>query len=514
MVGTWMQTVGAQWLLVDEPRAPTLVALVQTAAMLPTLMLALPAGALADILDRRKLLITVQLFQLSVGAILTGLAVLDRLPPAVLLGATFLLGCGATLTIPGYQALVGQLVPRELMRSASALNGVAQNTARAIGPAVAGLLIAHTGVAAVFGLNALSFAVLAVVLAATPGPGPESMMLPERFTGALTAGTRYVRNSLAVRRILLRILIFVVPAAALWALLPLVADRLLHLDATGYGLLMAALGVGAVVGAAVRPRLAARLAPNRLVLLAGLVFAASIAITALAGELVVVLIALVPAGLAWLTMLATLNGTLQVFLPRWVRARGLSIYQMFFAGGQALAALAWGVLAQWLGLVPTLLGAAGLMAAGAATIRLWPLREIGHLDRDPVVYWPEPDLHAEPDEDAGPVLVTLTYSVQADRAEEFVRAMQPVRRMRLRTGAATTTLYRDGADPTRFVEVSVYPTWGEHLRQHGGRLTGADRELEETANALADGRPGVRHLFPPPEGSRSGASPPSPPIER
>jgi MFS family permease len=495
LIGTWMQTVGAQWLLVDEPDAATLVALVQTAAMVPTLVLALPAGALADIIDRRRLLVGVQAFQVLVGAALVALTLAGRLPPSMLLLLTFLLGCGQTLTVPGYQALVQDLVPREQLRQAAALNGVAMNLARAVGPAVAGLLISGIGVAAVFAINAATFVAMALVLARVARPLDEDRVLPERFTGALVAGGRFVRHSPVFRRILLRVVLFVVPGAALWALLPLVASRSLGLGSAGYGLLLAALGIGAVAGAFLLPRVTARLSPNGLVLFAGLVFGASTAASVLVPSLPVVLLALVPAGLAWLTMLATMNGTLQVFLPGWVRARGLSIYQMVFAGGQALASVGWGVLAQRVGVVTALLVAGAMLAAGALTVAFWPMRDPSGLDQRPAVYWPEPIVEFEPELEGGPVLVTLAYTVAPERVPEFLRAYEYVRRVRLRTGAQSATVYRDGAEPDRFVEVSVYPTWAEHLRQHGGRLTGADRERELAAIALAQGRPEVRHLF-------------------
>jgi MFS family permease len=509
MIGTWMQTVGAQWLLVDEPDAATLVGLVQTAAMLPTLVLALPAGALADILDRRRLLVAVQLFQVVVGAGLTLLAVTGRLPPVLLLTATLLLGVGTTLTIPGYQALVQELVGRDQARSASALNGVAMNLARAVGPAVAGVLIGQIGVAAVFGLNALTYAALAAVLVRLRLPAAQEQLLPERFGGALLAGARYVRHSPAVRRLLLRTLLFVVPGAALWALLPLVASRLLGLDAVGYGVLLGALGIGAVAGAAVLPRVVARLSPTRLVLVAGLVFGVATVVCAVAPNPVVAVVALVPAGTAWLSMLATMNGNLQVFLPGWVRARGLSIYQMVFAGGQALASLAWGVLAQWLGLVPVLLAAGALLILGAVTVVAWPLRDVSGLDRSPAVYWPEPNLELDPELEDGPVVVNVTYTVRPENVPGFLDAMVPVRRMKMRTGATSYGVYRDGAAADRFVEVAEYPNWAEHLRQHGGRLTGSDRALEEAAQAWADGPSQVQHLLPP--GSAAGTVRSDPP---
>jgi MFS family permease len=308
---------------------------------------------------------------------------------------------------------------------------------------------------------------------------------------------RFVRHSPVVRRMLLRILLFVVPGAALWALLPLVANASLGLDATGYGLLLGALGIGAVLGAVVLPRIVALLSPNQLVLASSVVFGAATAVAAAAPGLVVVLVALVPAGVAWLCMLATMNGSLQVFLPAWVRARGLSVYQMVFAGGQALASVAWGALAEWVGLLPTLLAAAGLLALGAASVAVWPLRDTSGLDREPAIYWPEPHLEVEPEPEDGPVLVTVAYTVLPENVGRFLEAMAPVRRMKMRTGATSFAIFRDGADPNRFVEVTEYPNWAEHLRQHGGRLTGHDRALEAAAIDCADGWPEVQHLVPP-----------------
>jgi MFS family permease len=497
LIGTWMQTVGAQWLLVDEPDAATLVGLVQTAAMLPTLALALPAGAMADILDRRRLLIGVQLFQVAVGAVLVLLTVFDLLSPALLLTMTMLLGVGMTLTIPAYQTLVGELVGRPQMRSASALNGIAMNLARAIGPAIAGVLIGAVGVAAVFALNALTYVAMAIVLIRLRPPPTEEVLLPERFRHALATGARFVRHSLVVRRMLIRTTLFVVPGAAIWALLPLVASSALGLDATGYGILLGALGIGAVLGAVVLPRVVAIFSPNGLILLASLVFGAGTAVAAWAPGLVPVLIFLVPAGAAWLWMLATMNGSLQVFLPGWVRARGLSIYQMVFAGGQALASLAWGLLASWIGVPAALLIAAAMLAIGGASVGLLPLWDVSGLDRDPAVYWPEPYLQMEPAPEDGPVLVMVSYTVPAANLAQFLDAMIRVRRMKMRTGATSFAVYQDGGDPNRFVEVAEYPSWAEHLRQHGGRLTASDQAIEETALACADGSPVVQHLLPP-----------------
>jgi MFS family permease len=494
-IGTWMQTVGAQWLLVEQSGTDTLVAVVQTASTLPILLLALPSGALADTFDRRRLLMGVQGFLVAVGALLTVLTFTHRMPPTLLLTLTFVLGAGQALTGPAWQSVIPELVPRPQLASASALGAISMNLARAVGPAVAGVLIARTGVGVVFALNTLSFVVFALVLWRWRPSRVSGGSAPERFTAAVRSGGRYVRHSPVVRRILLRAALFLVPGSALWALLPLVASRHLGLGSGGYGVLLGAVGVGAVAGAVLLPRLRARWSMNRLLLIAGTVFAGVLAVLTLGRSEPLVVVALLPAGVAWVTVLSSVNAAMQLFLPGWVRARGLAVYQMVFAGAQAAGALVWGALSDLWGLMPAHLTAAAVMLAGVATLRWWPLRDTSGLSREPAVFWPEPHLVLEPDSLEGPVLVTASYPVHPDREAAFIEAMEAVRRTRLRTGAVRWGLFRDGAQPDRFVEAYLVPSWDEHLRQHTGRLTGADRALEERAQALADGPPQVSHLL-------------------
>src|SRR3954469_22548519 len=496
-IGTWMQTVGAQWLLVDRPNAPTLVSLVQTAMMLPMLLLAVPAGVLADVLDRRRMLIVVQWFQAATGAVLTVLTFAGQMTPALLLTLTFVLGCGGAMTIPTYQALIPDLVPRAQLTGASALGAISMNLARAVGPAVAGVLVARVGPAAVFAFNAATFVAFAIVLLLWRRPPTDDVGEPEPFVAALRAGGRFVRHSAAMRRFLLRVALFIVPGVALWALLPLVASQRLEMGPGGYGLLLAALGVGAVGGALIMPRLQARLSDNRLLVIASLVYAGGLAVVALVPSAIVVTLALIPAGMAWMAVLTNVNAIVQMFLPRWVRARGLGAYQVVFFGGQALGALAWGLVAERIGLVDTFLAAAVLTALCAATLVQWPLIETRHLDREPAVFWPEPDLTVEPDVDAGPVVITATYTGPARNEPAFLDAMRRVRQTRMRTGAVQWGVFRHGETHHRLIEMYVVPTWGEHLRQHTGRLTGTDRDIELRARALADGPPEVAHLLPP-----------------
>jgi MFS family permease len=492
-VGTWMQTVGAQWLVVHDAHAAILVSLVQTAYTLPAVLFALVAGVLADIFDRARLLVAVLACMTAVGAALTALTAAHRMPPALLLMFTFALGTGAILIAPAYQSLVPDMVPRPQVPAAAALSSISINLARAIGPAIAGLLVARIGVAAVFGLNAATFLFYAIVVACHRelGGTPQS---PERFLPGLRAGGRYVRHAPVVRRILLRAALFLVPGSSLWALLPLIATRRLGLGAGGYGVLLGALGVGAVGGAVVLPQIRARLSANALVAVASLTYAAALVAVALSRSIALTVLMLLPAGVAWIAFLSNVNAALQLFLPRWVRARGLSVYQMVLFGAQGAGALIWGVAAGTAGLVPAFLISAAVMAAGAATTRFWPFHQIADMDRS-LVRWPEPQLLLSHDRGNGLVLVRTTYTIAAENVRQFLQAMARLRQSRLRTGAADWALYQDGQNPRLFIELFSVPSWEEHLRQHRERQTGTDLEYHDATAALSDPPPQTGHYL-------------------
>jgi MFS family permease len=494
--GTWMQTVGAQWLLVDAPNAATLVSLVQAANTLPVMLLALPGGVLADSFDRRWLLFTVQAYFFCVGTSLTVLTAIGFMPPALLLALTFALAIGAAVQLPTWQSTIPELVPRSQLRAATRLEAVSINVARSAGPALAGLVIAGFGVAAVFALNALSVVFLAVaMLLWRRRPGSEGQR--ERFVPALRAGGRYVSHSPVVRRLLLRAMLFVAPGMALWALLPLIANRALGLGAAGFGALFGALGVGAILAVLILGRLRGRLSTNGLLTPAAVIYSAALVIIVLVPNFLAALVTLIFAGLAWTAVISTLNAELQVFLPVWVRARGLAIYMITFTGSMTIGSLIWGLTAQGVGLRLTFFIAAAVMLAGVVAGLFWRVPEIGHLDREPAIYWPEPRLAFDPEPDGGPVLVTVEYTVAADREHEFLQAMDHLRQSRRRTGATRWELYRDGDRPSRFVELFSVPSWQEHLRQHGGRLTGTDQDIEEAALTFSDPPPRAEHLLPP-----------------
>jgi MFS family permease len=495
-MGIWMQTVGAQWLLVHGPNAAALVSLVQVASTLPVMLLALPAGVLADSFDRRWLLFTVQVYFFVVGIVLAVLTAVDRMPAVLLLALTFAMGVGVAVQFPGWQSIIPELVPRSQLRAAARLDAVGVSVARAGGPVLAGLVIARFSVPLVFALTAASVVFLAVALLLWRRPmgGSEGR---ERFVPALRAGGRYIRHEPVVRRILLRAVLFTVPGAALWALLPVIANQRLGLGADGYGALFAALGAGAVVGALVLPSVTGRLSTNAMLGAAGVIYATALAVIVLIPSFAVALAILVFAGLAWMATGSTLNAELQLFLPVWVRARGLAVLLVTFFGSQAVGALIWGLVAERAGLQATLLIAAVVVLAGALAGVVWPVPEIAHLDRRPAVYWPEARLAFEPEPDAGPVLITVEFTVTPEREAAFLQAMEHLRRARLRTGATRWELYRDGERPNRFLEIFSVPSWEEHMRQHEGRLTATDQQIEETALAFSDPPARGEHLLPP-----------------
>jgi MFS family permease len=417
------------------------------------------------------------------------------MPPALLLTFTFLLGSGSVLSLPAYQSLVPQLVPRSQLAAAATLSSVSVNLARAIGPAIAGILIARVGVAAVFGLNAATFLIYGVVVVFWHPPARTRAARPERFVAALRTGGRYVRYSPVTRRIMLRAALFLVPGSALWALLPVVATQGLGEGASGYGLLLAALGVGAVAGSFALPYLRARLTDNVVTAVASIVYAATLAIVVLVPNLVVAILALLPAGVAWIAVLSSMNAALQLFLPEWVRARGLSVYLTVLFGSQAFGAVLWGGIAVPFGLKATFLIAAGLMAAGAATFRVWQLIDTSDLNRSPAAFWPEPQLALAAEPDDGPVVVRTVYTIAPDLEQQFLGAMARARPSRLRTGATQWGLFRDGEAPHQFVELFVVGSWEEHTRQHTDRFTADDQAIDDEVKGLSDPPAETSHLI-------------------
>jgi len=497
-IGGWMQTVGAQWFLIEHHSDAAIVALIQTASAAPFLLLGIPAGVLGEFVNRRRLLIAVQSCLVAIGVVLSAVTWLGGMTPALLLAFTFLLGAGSAVQGPAYQALVPEIVPRAVIPSAAALSSIGVNVARSIGPALAGLAISALGIPFVFALNALSFAVFLLVLVTWRGYSPPAHR-PEPFVEATRAGLRYVWNAGLVRRVLVRLALFIVPASALWALLPLLAASRLGLDSNGYGLLLAALGVGSVGGAFVIPRARARLGANTTVMIASAAFGATIVVSALSTSLPLTLAVLVVGGVGWIAVIASLNGSVQAFLPGWVRSRGLSLYQLVLFGSTAAGSAVIGGVAQAVGVVPTSVGAGVVVIGVAASQLLWPLMSTEHKDRGVVAI---PLTDAPPVDDVAPLsisdaaetLVLIRYRVSIENRPAFVAQMQLVRRSRRRTGARRWELYDDREERDVIVEAFSVGSWREHLSQHEERMTGFDQGELDAARSLAVGAPEVRHL--------------------
>ena len=468
-IGTWMQTVAAQWFLVEKHSSDVIVALVQTATLGPTLVLALFAGVLADLFDRRRLLIVLQSYAVLVALALAVLTYLSRLSPTSLLWFTVAIGCSAALTGPAWQAIQPEVVPREQIPAASTLGSVAGNAARAIGPAIGGVVVALSGPAAAFAINAVSFAGVIFALVSWKRPKQFSAIEREQFGHAILTGLLYVNNSPIFRRILLRAILFLFPASAVLALLPVAAARRWHLGASGYGVALAAVGFGAVLSVVFAATLHQRVSDN--VLLTGSAAVYGFAPLAMAWlPFVAAMPILVLSGMSWLITLTTLNAAAQLSLPRWVRARGLSAYLLAATGAQAIGSFLWGAVATRAGLHVALLGSAVMLGAVALSVVVLPLRPCtGMLSVDISTAWPSPTLVFEPCPDDGPVLVTVRYQVPAESLHDFIEAMTAVRQSRLRTGGHSWRLYHSAGQSDTFLERFTVGSWTEFERQRTER---------------------------------------------
>jgi predicted MFS family arabinose efflux permease len=492
----WMNTVGAVTVIASLSDSATLIALVQTANSVPAVLLALVMGSMADIVDRRRFAIASQGWMLLSVAGLAALTLADVITPALALGLTFALGAVMATTFVIYQALTQDFVPRSELMSAVALNGVAINLARAVGPALAGLVIAVLSAGALFAFEAvLLVAIVGLVALRVRPPGP-ARASGERLAPAVRAGVRFVRFSPPVRTVLLRGSVFSVSASALWALLPVAALGRLGLSESTFGLLMGCVGTGAILGATVLPRLRRRFAFDRMIALASLGLAGGLVALAYLPWAELVAPALVLTGACWLTVLSSLNTSAQRVAPGWVRARTLAAFQLVMQGGLAIGSLTWGLVTGAAGVETALTIAAVGLAAGVVLARRWPLASSERSDLTPAGVWSDPIVDIEPRPDDGPVLITVEYEVDPADAERFVPAMEQLGRIRRRDGAYRWDLYADLERPGVYLETFVVDSWSEHLRQHE-RLTVADLELTRLTKSFhrGEGPPAVRHML-------------------
>ncbi|WP_210516985.1 MFS transporter [Hymenobacter terricola] len=495
-VGTWMQNVAGVWLVTTLTTSALLVALMQTATSLPAFLLSMPAGAMADLIDRRKLLLFTQGFMAVVA---TGLGVLtftNGVSAYGVLGFTFLLGMGAALNAPIWQAVATELVPRPALSSAITLNGVSNNIARAIGPAIGGAIIAYYSAGWVFLLNGVSFlGTWAVVYfwkrepTVTNGPA-------ENFVGALRAGLRYVQYSPAIYGVLVRTFAFSFGAAAMWGLVSVVVARKLHLSSGHYGVMLSWLGAGAVTGAFLMSRAGSRLNLNQRVLLGVLAFGGTNLALALITRIYLLYAVMFVSGIAWLMVMTSFSTTVQLSVPKWVQARVISVYMLVFQAGLSVGSLAWGELADHLSLEISLLIAAGWMLASALLALPFPMRSAEGLNLDPAEHWPDPEVEGTIDPDDGPVMVMIEYHVEPADWPAFQAAAERLKRLRLRDGALRAGVFSDVANSTIITEFFYVATWGEHQRQHH-RFTREDQLVEAQVRQFHTGpdEPRVTHFL-------------------
>ncbi|MGE4435221.1 MFS transporter [Achromobacter sp.] len=494
-VGSFMRDVASSWLVTDLSASPAAVALIQTAATLPVFLLAIPAGVLSDILDRRRFLIFVQVLLASVSGTLLLLSHFGALTVDYLIALTFVGGIGAALMGPTWQSIVPELVPREDLKGAVALNSLGINIARAIGPAAGGLILASFGAAVTYGMDVLSYVFVIGALLWWKRPAKTDSALSENFFGAFRAGLRYTRASKELHRVLLRAAVFFLFASALWALLPLVARQMLGGSSGFYGVLLGAVGAGAIIGALVMPKLGAKLDADGLVLLASVVSAGVMGVLVFAPPQWLAVLMLVLLGMGWITALTTFNGVAQAILPNWVRGRGLAVYLMVFNGAMAAGSLGWGLVAREIG-VPYALVAS---ATGLVIVALLFHRArlpVGEADLQASNHWPEPLVSAPVANDRGPVLIQVEYRIRQEDRPAFLDAMRRLSQERLRDGAYAWGVVEHTGDPERVVEWFFVESWAEHLRQHH-RVSHADADLQAEALRFHTGadKPQVHHFL-------------------
>ena len=503
-VGTWMQDTAGTWLMTVLTTSPLLIALMQTAASLPVLILGLLAGATADIFDRRKLLIFWQAWMLGSVAILAVLTFLGHISPWALLAFTFLLNIGSAMNNPAWQAIVPELVPRELIPDTVSLNAASNNLARAVGPALGGLMVAafatpHTGAGSVFALNAISFAgVIWVLFNWKRTPLFKSTLPSERIAGSIRGGLRYLRYSPQLQSSLIRAFGYCFFVSAIWSLLAVVARRDMKAGPLGYGILNGSLGLGAVIAATQLPKIRRRFSADKILFAATVFQAITLLVMAFVPNLWLLIPVLVVSGSAWTSTMSSINTSVQLSVPPWVTARALGTYLMTFQGGMALGSILWGFIAEHSKTQYALAAAAGGLLVTLPVVHRFKILQGPIPDFSPHTFRrPVPELIdpiGQPDPNDGPVRISIEYRIPLDCYADFTRAAHELRGVRLRDGALRWGIFRDADDPTHLNETFLMESWVDYLRSRE-RTTAADVAIRDRVIALhqSEAPPRVTH---------------------
>lgn len=495
-IGMWAQDVGTAWLMTSLAPTAIMVSLAQTAMNLPYFLLALPAGALADVVDRRRLLLFAQIWMMGSATVLGVLTVFGVTTPWVLLLLTFSLGAGAALNAPAYQAITPEVVSKGQVPAAVALSSVGINLARAVGPALGGFIVAAAGSGAAFFLNAACFMGMMVVLYRWKRVPRDGGLPAERFVGAMRAGVRFMQHAPPLQTVLVRAAAFILCGSAFWALLPLIVRFEMQREASEYGLLLGCFGVGAVLATTVLPRLRSKVSIDQLTVGATILFAGLLLLLAVLRNFPGIGLALIFGGAAWLAMLSSLNSSAQAAVPAWVRGRALAVYLLIFFGGMAGGSVVWGVIASWTGVSTSLTLAAIGLGLGLVTSVKYPLQTSEKLDLTPSRHWPVPGFVETADAEQRSAVVTVEYRIDPQNKSLFLERLHALQDIRLRDGAIQWEVLADVADPTRYLEMFILDSWTEHLRQHE-RVSATDRELEQQVRAFHIGptAPVVTHFL-------------------
>ncbi|WP_409241865.1 MFS transporter [Bradyrhizobium sp. NC92] len=500
-LGALIRSVGAAWAMTQMTSSADKVALVQTALMLPVMLISMPAGAIADMHDRRIVALVSVSIALAGAAALTALAWLDLITPNLLLALCFVVGTGMALMDPAWQSSVSEQVPFETLPAAVALNSISYNIARSVGPAIGGIVVATAGAVAAFAFNALLYLPLILALFLWKRTSVPSRLPPERLSRAIVSGVRYIINSPSITIVMIRSMVMGVIGGGIIALMPLVARDLLHGGAQTYGTMLSAFGLGAVLGALNITELRKRMGGEAAIRACALSMGGAITAVALSSEPVLTAVALFLAGAVWMIAWALFNIGVQLAAPRWVAGRSLAAYQAAGSGGIAIGSWAWGYLADVAGVQTTLLISAGFMLV-TPVLGLWlPMPRISARQQEAEML-ADPEVRLELSGRSGPLVVEIEYRVSRENARAFHNVMQDVQLFRQRTGAYGWSIARDIADPELWTERYHCPTWLDYLRQRN-RSTTSERALDRQAAAFHVG-PGpirVRRMLERPFGS-------------